>query len=143
METGVPRSVWVTLGVLSILTVALCGLFPVVSSFLIEPYCLGIYGRSAIMSTGNIVIMLSMLAMVMLFPISFLFCGKRVKVVDAYLGGANMHSSTEFRDSLGKVKNMALRGYYMEHYFGEHRLLKYGILVSLILTVLMFAASFV
>lgn len=141
MEHDVPRSVWVTLGLLSIFTVGLCGLFPVVSSFLIEPYCLEIYGRSSIMSPGNIVIMSSMLAMVMLFPLSFLLFGKRVKVVDAYLGGANTHSNTEFRDSLGKVKNMELRGYYLEQFFGEHRLLKYGIMISLILTVLMFLAS--
>ena len=42
------------------------------------------------MSQGNIVIMMIMMVMVMLFPLSFLNYGRGVKVMDAYLGGANV-----------------------------------------------------
>ena len=42
------------------------------------------------MSQGNIIIMTIMMVMVMLFPLSFINYGRGVKVMDAYLGGANV-----------------------------------------------------
>ena len=48
------------------------------------------------MSQGNIIIMTIMMVMVMLFPLSFINYGRGVRVMDAYLGGANVHSSVRF-----------------------------------------------
>ncbi len=81
---------------LSAATFLACLFFPLISSQFIEPYVLGVYGQSASMSQGNIVIMTIMMVMVMLFPLSFINYGRGVRVTDAYLGGANVHSSVRF-----------------------------------------------
>jgi len=141
IEDRVSKSQWFPLMALSALTIVICGFFPLVSSALIEPYCLEIYGRTISMSHGNIVIMSIMLAMVMLFPLSFINYGKRVKVVDAYLGGANINNNVQFRGSAGATKNMSMHNYYLEDYFGEKRLLKFGMVISVVLVVAMLGLS--
>ena len=78
---------------LSAATFLACLFFPLISSAIIEPYVQGVYGQTASMSQGNIIIMTIMMLMVMLFPLSFLNYGRGVKVMDAYLGGANVQSS--------------------------------------------------
>src|SRR5208337_4473721 len=87
---------------LSAATALACLLFPLISSRFIEPYIYAVYGQSASLGEGNIIgkgntiIMMIMMAMVMLFPITFFNYGRGVRVTDAYLGGANLHSSTRF-----------------------------------------------
>ncbi|MDD5108582.1 MAG: proton-conducting transporter membrane subunit [Candidatus Omnitrophica bacterium] len=141
IEQGISRSQWFSLGALSVLTISICGFFPLVSSFLIEPYCLEIYARTITMSRGNIEIMSIMLAMVLLFPLSFINYGKRVKVVDAYLGGANINSNVEFRGSAGAIKSMSMNNYYLEDYFNEKKLLKFGVIISIVLVIAMLGLS--
>jgi ech hydrogenase subunit A len=143
IEHGISKSQWFPLVTLSILTISLCGLFPVVSTTLIEPYCLEIYARTITMSPGNIVIMLIMLAMVMLFPLSFINYGKRVKVVDAYLGGANVNNNVEFRGSAGVTQSMSMYNYYLEDYFSEKKLLKFGITICIVLIIAMLGLSLI
>jgi ech hydrogenase subunit A len=140
LEGGVNKNEWMPLTVLSGLTVALCGLFPWVASIMIEPYVIGVYGRTMTMSAGNIFIMLCMLAMVLLFPLSFFNYGRqRVKVVDAYLGGANTFNATSFRDALGGVKNMSMKNYYIEGYFGEKKVFKLAVVATIILIAIILA----
>ena len=74
--------------------------------------------------------------MVMLFPLSFIKYGKKVKVVDAYLGGANLDSSVIFRGSAGTIKNVGMGTYYLDNYFGEKRLFKHGVIICIILLIL-------
>jgi ech hydrogenase subunit A len=139
LEHTVHRSEWIPLVSLSALTVLLCGLFPVVSSILVEPYVVEIYGRSVTMSGGNVFIMLMMLAMVMLFPLSFLNYGKNnVKVIDAYLGGANTESHVQYRGPAGSIHQMQMGNYYLDSLFGESVLLKYSVWVCGALILLMF-----
>jgi len=138
LEEGMSKIETIPLFILAFLTVGLCGLFPFVSTALIQPYVMEIYGATLTMSQGNIVIMSIMLAMVMLFPLSFINYGKRVKVVDAYLGGANIETGTRFRGASGSIKNMAMKNYYMEKYFGEKKLYRFGILFCFIFMVFMF-----
>ncbi len=141
LEDGVHSSEWLTLGALAALTVGVCGFFPAVSAFLVEPYVIEIYGRTFTMSHGNVVIMAIMLGMLALFPLSFINYGKRVKVVDAYLGGANADSHTQFRGAGYAVKDMELRSYYLGKYFGESGLFKYGMMVSIVLLTVMIFVS--
>jgi len=138
LEDGIGRIEATPLYILAFLTVGLCGLFPFVSTALIQPYVVEIYGITLTMSQGNIVIMSIMLAMVMLFPLSFVNYGKRVKVVDAYLGAANIETSTRFRSVAGGVKDMGMKNYYMEKYFGEAKLYRFGILFCFIFIIFMF-----
>jgi len=141
IEHGVGKGQWFSLTSLSILTIGICGFFPLVSSILIEPYCLEIYARTITMSKGNIEIMSIMLALVMLFPLSFINYGKRVKVVDAYLGGANVNNNVQFRGSAGAIKNMSMNNYYLQDYFSEKRLFKFGVIITVVLVIAMLGLS--
>jgi len=143
MESGISRWEWTPLVLLSLLTIAICGFFPLVSSNLVEPYVIEIYGKTFTMSAGNIHIMSLMLAMVMLFPLSFFNYGKKVKVVDAYLGGANSESRTEFSGFRGEVKSIELKNYYLMNYLPESKLLRLGVLVTVIFMVLMLGAVWI
>ncbi|EKD26906.1 MAG: hypothetical protein ACD_79C00972G0012 [uncultured bacterium] len=141
IEVTVSSSEMRVLGILSFLTIGICLLFPIVSNILIEPFVKEVYGVSVSMSHGNIVRMMIMMAMILLFPLSFFNYGKRVKVVDAYLGSANTDIA-QFRGSLGDTKNISMGSYYFGNYFGENKINKPGIIICSILMILMLIKSF-
>lgn len=126
-EDSISKTQWLALWILSFFNIAICSLFPVVSTILVQPYVMEIYHKTITMNRGNVMIMLIMLAMVLLFPLSFIRYGKRVKVVDAYLGAANIETNTKFKGALGLVKDMDMSNYYLEKYFGAKRLFKIGV----------------
>jgi ech hydrogenase subunit A len=141
VEKGIGARQWFALGALAALTLALVGFYPLISSRLIEPYVRGIYGMVTTISQGNIVIMSIMLGMVALFPATFFVYGRRVRVVEAYLGGANMDSSFQFQGAAGAVKDMETRNYYLGRVFGERRLLLAGIITCVALLFVMFGVA--
>jgi ech hydrogenase subunit A len=141
VEGGIGARQWIPLSSLAALTVAVCGLYPLVSSRLIEPYVIGIYGRITTMSQGNIVIMSIMLGLVALFPVTFFVYGRRVKVVDPYLGGGNVDSSFHFQGARGEVKSMEMANYRLGQAFDERRLLTIGIIVGAALVLVMFGVA--
>ncbi len=143
IESGIGARQWIALLILSGLTIALVGFYPAISSLLIEPYVIQIYGISATLGQGNIVIMTIMLALVALFPATFFVYGRRVKVVDAYLGGANAGSSTRFVGAAGEVKSMAMSNYYLSRAFGEGRLLTVGVIACTALLLVMFGVALI
>jgi hypothetical protein len=113
--------------------VALCGFYPLASTHLIEPYVVAVYGTAEGMSQGNIVIMSIMLGLVALFPLTFFVYGRRVKVVDPYLGGANVAADFHFQAAAGEEKGMRMSNYYLPHAFGERRLSTVGVIVCAVL----------
>jgi ech hydrogenase subunit A len=141
VERGIGARQWFAMGALAALTVALVGFYPLVSSQLIEPYVRGIYGMVSTISQGNIVIMSIMLGMVALFPTTFFVYGRKVRVVEAYLGGANMDSSFQFQGATGAVKEMETRNYYLARVFGERRLLLAGTITCVALLFVMFGVA--
>jgi ech hydrogenase subunit A len=127
---------------LSAATALACLLFPLISIRFIEPYIYTVYGQSASLGEGNVIIMTIMMAMVMLFPVSFMGYGRGVKVVDAYLGGANVHSSTQFRSTADSVQNVAMGNYYLHNMFNEAWLSRQGVICSALLLVAMLTLAF-
>ena len=103
-------------------------MFPLISSHFIEPYIYAVYGQSASLGEGNVIIMTIMMAMVMLFPLSFMNYGRGVKVVDAYLGGANVHSSVQFRSTADSVQDVAIGNYYLRNIFSEAWISRWGVI---------------
>jgi ech hydrogenase subunit A len=127
---------------LSAATALACLLFPLISLRFIEPYIYEVYGQSASLGEGNVIIMTIMMAMVMLFPVSFMSYGRGVKVVDAYLGGANVHSSVQFRSSADSVQDVAIGNYYLRNMFSEVWLSRWGVICSALLLVAMLTLAF-
>jgi len=98
---------------LSLVTFLACLFFPFLSSRFVEPYVAGVFGQSGSLGQGNTIIMMIMMLVVMLFPLSFLSHGRGVKLVDPYLGGANIQGSPRFTGSGGEAENVTLQNYYM------------------------------
>jgi ech hydrogenase subunit A len=140
-ETGIATWQWFALASLSALTVALVGFYPVVSAQFIEPYVRSIYGMVTTISQGNIIIMSAMLGMVALFPLTFFVYRRKVRVVDAYLGGANADSSAFFNGADGKKVGVQMGNYYLARIFGEKRLMTAGTIACAALILVMFGVA--
>jgi ech hydrogenase subunit A len=102
-----------------------CLLFPLISSQFVEPYVRAVYGNSGSIAPGNLVIMGLMMAIVLLFPISFMNYGRRAKIVDAYLGGANL-GGANFVGSAGATQHVAMQNYYLREVLSEAALSRWG-----------------
>ena len=119
-----------------------CLFFPWISTQFIEPYVVGVYGVSVSMAPGNVVIMIIMMVMVMLFPLSFINYGRWVKVIDAYLGGANLqHSSVRFRGSADKPQEVVTHNYYLWEFVSETWLSRWGTVCAAVLLAIMVLSS--
>lgn len=117
-----------SLYILAALALLLCLVFPLVSTFVVEPYLLDIYGSSIHLGPTSIIIVLLMLGLVILLPLRLLFY-KDLHHVEAYLGGTNVAEEGKFRGSLGLARELKIRNYYLENYFSESRLFQAGVLV--------------
>jgi len=121
----------VALHALAAATFLACLLFPLISAHFIVPYVAAVYGPTgALMSQGNVTIMIIMMALVMLFPVTFLNYGKGVRVADAYLGGANVSGSTRFRSTADSVQDVAIGNYYLRDILNEAWLARWGVISS-------------
>ena len=123
---------------LSAATFLTCLLFPLISSFFIKPYILAVYGNFADLGQGNVIIMTIMMAMVLLFPLSLIGQGKGPKVVDAYLGGANVEGGERFRTIAGTVQDVSIGNYYLRNFFNEAQLSRWGVISCTMLLAAMF-----
>ncbi len=121
------KSEWTSLISLSVIMVALCLTFPLVSTYLIEPFLMDMYHQYVpnLIGTGNLYMMIMMLCTILVLPIAvrILTLGKKNKLVMSYMGGANAGDDRNFTDSFGEEKHMYLANWYMPDYFGENKLL--------------------
>jgi ech hydrogenase subunit A len=113
---------------LSAATALACLLFPLISIRFIEPYVYEVFGQAASLGEGNVIIMTAMMGVVMLFPVCFIGYGRGVKVMDAYLGGANVQSSVKFRSIADSVQDVSIGNYYLHNLFTEAGLARWGVI---------------
>jgi len=123
---------------LSAATFLTCLLFPLISSSFVKPYILDVYGNFAGLGQGNVIIMMIMMGMVMLFPLSLIGQGRGPKVVDAYLGGANVKGGERFRTIAGSVQDVSIGNYYLQNFFNEAQLSRWGVIGCTMLLIAMF-----
>lgn len=127
------------LTVQSVSTMAVCFLFPVLSTYVVTPYLVGLYGpQEQPISQDNIIIMVCMLALVIILPFSRKLVRKDGRRVPLYMGGINEGDDLHFQGSLG-VSDVSQRNWYMEKYFGEKKLSLAGTAVSAAIIVVAFA----
>jgi len=134
LHSKVGKSQWISLLSQAFLMIALCILFPLVSTYMVEPFLSEMFHSTlpAIISAGNMNIMLMMLFAIVILPIAvrFLTFGKKQKIVMSYMGGANTGDDRHFVDSFGNDKEIYLANWYMEDYFGEKKLLRPSIMIA-------------
>jgi ech hydrogenase subunit A len=148
VEDKVSGEEWIALSILATLTVGICVLFGNVSTMLIEPYIMSVYKGTGlgqginILSQDSTMIMMIMMGMIFLLPISLLYYKLPRKHLSPYMGGRTTTTNMKFAGSAGLQRDLALRNYYLESYFGEGRLFRPGAILCIGLMVLM-AASLV
>jgi ech hydrogenase subunit A len=145
IETGISRTIWVPLYILGFLMMGVCLFFPYVSHQMIEPYVISVYGLSATISRGNMIIMIIMMGLVFLFP--FIMPSKRERMntkglADIYMGGANIPGTKTFLGSAGIIQENAFQNYYMEKYFGEPVLFYPSVFIALGLLIVLMIGAF-
>jgi ech hydrogenase subunit A len=127
-------SEWFSLLSQAILMIVLLITFPLASTYLVEPLLGDMFHNKvpAIISSGNLNIMLMMLCVIVIFPIAvrILTFGKEKKVVMSYMSGGNYGNDRSFVDSFGEKKKMYLANWYMEDYFGEKKILKPSLILA-------------
>jgi len=144
-EKFISADEWFTMGTLSLMSVLVCVAFPVISNLLIDPYICYVYQHITSMDSGNIIIMLIMMGLILLLPFQILLQQKGKKHVIAYLCGANItenkqpyEANTRFHTAGREVEELSLRNYYFENYFGEDKLGKIGLLANIVLLAILF-----
>ena len=111
---------------LTVLMVAVCIGFPLLSSYLVVPYVFSIYGMAATLGQANTIIMVMMVFMVLVMPLSLLYFRKDRKILPHYVGGRPATPDMHFKGSIGVQRPVALGNYYLTNYFGEKRLSNIG-----------------
>ena len=133
VEKGFFQEPWAPLYIITGLVIAAVFLFPVISSMLIEPYVLAIYGVTARLGEANVAIMLLMMALLLILPVSFTLFKRSARHLPAYMSGRTATPDLHFAGSLGLTREAQTRNYYLTEYFGEARLFRPGAMVCIAL----------
>ena len=124
--------------VLTALVVLICICFPFVSKIMVVPYLsetFGPYGFDALaLSDTDMIIMVIMVAFLVLL---FAFCFGRTKkkIVPIYMAGVNQGDDLTFEDSMFGKKEVSLRNWYMENYFGDFKMNVIGTIATSVIIV--------
>jgi ech hydrogenase subunit A len=139
-QDGVSGDEWTALGILALMTVAACGLFPLIGSVAIAPYSVAIYSRGVELTQGNIIIMTIMLGFMILLPVIFAMLPKKWPRVPTYLAGANVDGSLSYRGAMGITRQVGVGGYYLTGFLSEKKLTIVSIVTTILILIGMFAA---
>ena len=125
--------------ILTVMTVLTCVLFPVISSFAVEPYLVATYGHAFGLSRSNVFIMIMMICMLIVIPALLIAVPwkKKVTMGTAYMGGRTVTEALHFEGSAGSDQQVQVQNYYLTRYFDEKRILPVGIIVCTILLMVM------
>lgn len=133
LEVKISTQEYSALVPLTVLMVAVCIGFPLLSSYLVVPYVFGIYGMAATLGQANTIIMVMMVFMVLVMPLTLLHFRKDRKILPHYVGGRPSTPDMHFNGSIGVQRPVALGNYYLADYFGEERLSHIGNALCIIL----------
>lgn len=137
---------WFSLGIHSILMVAICFVFELISKYIVLPYTAQIYGQtSEILSSQNIVLTIIMILFIFIIPAATYFLIARNRSfpkAERYFNGAGTEDQVGFVDSFGKEKKEFLTNWYMEDIFGEHKMYKPSVYTAIGLLVILTIVSF-
>jgi ech hydrogenase subunit A len=126
VEKTIKLEKWMVLSILTGLVVVVALIFPLISTYLIEPFVYNIYGQTTRLAQANLTIMLMMLCLLMIMPFSMLFYRNNSKHIAPYMGGRTTEGEMRFAGSIGTTRELVLSNYYLENMFGEDRIFMIG-----------------
>ena len=137
-RNGVSGNEWAALGLLAALTIAACGLFPLIASTFITPYLIDNFSQRVNLESGNLIIMSIMLAFMIIVPLGFALYPKKWPLTPTYLSGANIGGSLKYRGAMGREREVGIRSYYLSGFLSEAGLTNVSVIATLVLIVAMF-----
>lgn len=133
IEDKVHDHEWFATGTFAIMAVALCILFPMISEFGIVPILEDMFLVSSPileLSSANLYIMSGMMILIILLPLLFFRKNRKVETRPIYMCGVNTGNDLSFTGAMDKEVNVSLRNWYMQDWFGEERIGKVGVVIT-------------
>ena len=119
--------------------------FPFISRFVVKPYTAEVFNSTnQVISSENIVLTILMVVFIFIIPIVTYFLIARNRPfpkAERYFNGAGTPDQVGFIDSFGNEKKEFLTNWYMEDIFGEDKMYKPSVYVSIFLIAAFIAAS--
>ena len=121
-EQGITKGEWFTLKTLSWMTIIVCILFPLISSYGVLPYLRITYGFTRdVIAQSNLIIMSLMVVLLVILPSRY-GKGQPKRKVGALLAGVNTGDDRNYRGAGDNIIPVELRNWYMEEWFGEKKM---------------------
>jgi len=133
IEMKISKAEWTALILLTALTIIACfGIAPI-STFLLEPFLVGLYGPvSTLISQSNIMIMVLMLGLIVVLPLLLMKIFVPKRHLKRYMGGVTVQNGL-MEGSLGMKREISLGNLYFEDLFPEAGLSRYGSAITILL----------
>lgn len=125
---------WFSLIGHAIIMVALCLTLPFLSRLVVEPLLEQLYrvANVSVLRPEDLIIVVVMLVMIFVVPAISRLVVRNMKTTPniEYMAGINTGDNRTFRDSFGNLRYNFLSNWYMVDYFGEHKIWKWVLAVS-------------
>ena len=115
------------------LMIALCLLFPLLSTVYVEPLLVEMFGVStAVLPQGVLFLLIAIVCFIFIAPLmAFRYAHTtKVRQLKSYMNGINVGNNKEFVDSMGEKKHLFMSNWYFAHSIGQRKLMKPCIFVT-------------
>ncbi len=135
VEVTVHKSEWTAQLLMSVLLIAGCVCVPLISTYLVEPYILSIYGTAGQgIATDNLWIGCICVAVVIIVLLAGLgHKSSKARKVNIYLAGVSSDNDNRvFRNALSGTTEATARNWYMDDFFGEKKIAPVGVTLNIL-----------
>lgn len=126
----------------AVLMIALCVLFPVLSTTYVEPLLLETFGySSAALPSKLLYVLIVVIVVIFAVPLIAHSATKNIPANQkiSYMSGVNRGDNRDFTDSLGDPKELQLSNWYFKNYVGQRKLMEPSSLVAAAVIIVMLA----
>ena len=109
------------------LMIALCLLFPLLSTVYVEPLLTEMFGvATAVLPQGVLFLLIAIVCFIFIVPImAFRYAHTtKVRQLKSYMNGINVGNNKEFIDSMGDKKHLFMTNWYFAHNIGQRKLMR-------------------
>ena len=124
----------------AILMIALCVLFPVLSTTYVEPLLLETFGyATAALPSTLLYVLIVVIMVIFAVPLIAYSTTKNIPANQkiSYMSGANRGNNRDFTDSLGEPKELQLSNWYFKNYVGQRKLMEPSSLLAAAVIIVM------
>lgn len=132
----------ISLVIHAVLMIALCVLFPGLSTFYVEPLLTEMFGASsAALPSRLLYILIVVILVIFLVPLIAYRATKDIPTNTkiSYMSGANRGNNRDFTDSFGEPKELQLSNWYFKNFVGQRKLMTPSSLIAAAFIIVMLA----